>query len=662
MPINPTIEQLRDEIRRHEHQYYALDRPEISDAEYDRMMRQLQEWETAEPWLVTPDSPTQRVGGTVAAGFATVEHSPPMLSLANAFNLDDLKTWHNRCARRLGRDNFAMTAELKFDGLALRLIYRNGRLEQAATRGNGRQGEDVTHTVRTIKSIPLVLPKVHSDIAVRGEAYLPIQSFQELNRVRQERGDDVYANPRNAAAGAIRQLDPRQAAERDLRFWAYSLEHVDFRHNSHWQGLDMLKRATLPVCQYKVREHTVEGIAKFYDWMLAIRDNLPFEADGIVVKVSDYADQQELGETNHDPRWAIAWKFPAERQSTKLNRIWVSVGRFGKMTPMADLEPVTLDGAVVTNASLHNEGDIHRKDIRAGDMVYVERSGGVIPQVVGPVNRDPNRATTPFQWPSACPSCGGVISQREPGDADRWCLNVDCGSKPVAALKHFVSKDAMDIDGMGRVICENLVGTGLVNPGEIFTFTVEDLETLDKVGRKTAEKLYENIQAAKQRPMERVLYSLGIFRLGHHVSRLLAERYETMDEVMALTYEDLVGIEGIGASIAESVLAGLQSSRVVALVQELRADGVVLEWPREHKEHRAGALSGQRVCVTGTLSGMTRKEAEAAVNDHGGEVAKDVTKSTTLLVVGEKPGSKVAKAERNGVKIWSEEQFAAAIA
>ena len=656
------MHELQSQIRHHDHLYYNANRPEITDTEYDHLFNELREIERNHPDLVEPNSPTQRVGGTVTAGFATVVHEDPMLSLANASTSEDFMAWHARCVRGLGPEPFTLTAELKFDGLALSLTYRDGHLTRAATRGNGETGEDVTHTVRTIRNVPLVLPgHAPGDTFVRGEAYMPIPAFQTLNEERLRQGEYTYANPRNAAAGAVRQLDPSQTDKRDLRFWAYTLQHADHgTYDSHWENLNLMSKMGLPVNEQRTHGTSAGEIIEYYDEMLRLRADLPFEADGIVIKVDERHHQQELGTTGHDPRWAIAWKFPSQQTTTQLKGIYISMGRFGKLTPVADLEPVSLDGATIQHASLHNEEDIRRKDIRPGDVVVIERAGGVIPQVVGPVNDDPDRPERPFVMPEECPECGDRV-QHFPEDAAHWCVNDDCGSKPVEALKHFVSKDALDIEGMGPVICQNLVDSGMVrNPGQIFQLTVADLQSLDRMGSKSATRIHGNIQDAMNRPLDRTLYSLGIYRLGHHVSRQLASTCNSVDEAASLSREQLMNLDGISDKIADSVITGFANQRTRETIEAMRDAGVALQHTEEEQPMSQSIkplFEGMRICVTGTLSLMTRNEAEGYISTLKGTPDSNVTKKTDVLVIGDKPGSKVAKAEKNGTKVWDEGQF-----
>ena len=498
---------------------------------------------------------------------------------------------------------------------------------------------------------------------------MPIGALEKLNELREAQGAEQYANPRNAAAGGIRQLDPAQAARRELRFWAYTLLSADgTTGDSHWDNLERLQELGLPVNRRRVRANSVDEIARYYEDVLAARDELPFEADGIVVKVDSLEEQQELGATGHDPRWATAWKFPAVQVTTRLNGISISVGRFGKLTPVADLEPVQVDGVTVEHASLHNQDDIRRKDIRAGDVVILERAGGVIPQVVGPLNGDPDRETKPFEMPRECPACGSPV-QHDPDAAAHWCVNERCGSRPLEMLKHFVSKEAFDIEGMGPMICEQLVRRGMVqNPAQVFELTVQQLQSLDRMGRKSAERVHRNIQSAKERPLERVLYSLGIYRLGRHVSGELAAACRSVDEVMEISHEDLISMDGISDKIAASVLNGFGKELTREMIETMRGAGVALEHTTEvehemPEQDKPQPFAGKRICVTGTLtmSGMSRNDANRRITDLGGTPATDVNKNTHILVTGEKTvsQSKVAKARKLGVTVWEEGDFLA---
>ena len=453
----------------------------------------------------------------------------------------------------------------------------------------------------------------------------------------------------------IRQLDPSRAARRDLRFWAYALEHADTGiRESQWDNLDHMGEMGLPVHKSRIRSQTPAEVFEYYRQMVEVRSGLPFEADGIVIKIDAHRYQQQLGSTGHDPRWAIAWKFPCAEARTRLNRIFISMGRFGKLTPVAELEPVSLDGATIRHASLHNESDIRRKDIRAGDIVVIKRAGGVIPQVTGPADTDPGRSTTRFSMPQHCPEYREPVRQ-SPDDAAHWCDNDNCGSKPVEALKHFVSKDSFDIDGLGPVICKAMITSGLVtNPGEVFHLTAEQIRSLDRMGPKLAERIHDSIQGAKSRPLHRVLYALGIYRLGHHVSAQLARRCNSLEEARRLSRDDLMRLNGINEKIADSVLAGFAKRRTIETIRGMRDAGVVLERTERAEPTAPNStplFEGTRICVTGTLKHMTRDEAQEHIRTLRGTAVSTVTKRTDVLVVGAKPGSKVAKARQTNTII-----------
>ena len=667
------VRQLRDETRKHEHLYYNLDSPEITDREFDSLMRELRDIEDGNPDLADPHSPTRRVGGAAVSGFGEVEHPTPMLSLGNVFNREEFDAWHRRTARAGagGSPYMPLTAEPKIDGLAIRLRYEQGRLTLAATRGNGRTGEDVSHTVRTARNIPLMLTagpgaKIPPVLEVRGEIYLPKSAFGSLNREREEQGEYLYANPRNAAAGAIRQLNPKAAAGRGLLAWVYSVQEPVPSHGSHVLALEDLRRLGLPVNPLTKHLNTPEQTERYYRKVMEAREKLDYEIDGIVVKVDLLEVQRHLGNTGHEPRWAIAWKFPAERVTTVLKKVNVSPGRFGRLTPVAVLEPVAVGGVTVHSASLHNETDMNKKDIRVGDTVILERAGDVIPQVTGPANTDPDRETPVFRMPEECPSCGEKARTRE-GETGHWCDNEDCPSRLPERLKHFVSKRSMDIEHLGPHVAESLIREGKVtDPSDLYRLTKEDLAGLERMGERSAERIMKSIEDSRRRPLDRVLYSLGIHRLGREVSGLLAERHNSVDQVAALDEEELARIEGIGPKIAQSVAQGMNSARVRKTIAGLKAGGVRMETePEEGKEKEEKmqerqenpVFAGRVFVVTGKIEGMTRGEAEGEIRARGGRTASSVTISTDVLVTGEKPGSKLDKANRLGIRIMDQKEF-----
>ena len=654
------INELRAEIRRHDRFYYAEQAPVINDTAYDQLMTELKNLEVTHPELYDPNSPTQRVGAEPASYFDPVEHPIPMLSLGNAFSNEDFLAWHRRVRNLLGQKSFRMVAELKIDGLAMRLNYENGELVLGATRGNGTTGEDVTHNVRTVRNLPLVLTgDLPANLEVRGEVYLPIQEFHRVNAERAQSGDYQYANPRNAGAGAVRQLDPSVAYSRGLKAWIYSLNSTgaDPFPESHWEALQMLRDHGLPINPLTQVCQTPAEVEAFYAKMLSKRGEWDYEADGIVVKVDEIADQNELGFVSREPRWAIAWKFPAERVTTKLLDIEISLGRFGRLTPVAVLEPVSVGGVTVQNATLHNEEDIQRKDIRVGDLVVIERAGDVIPQVIGPAQREGNEHLPVFKMPAQCPVCQcRVVS--EPDDASHWCPSPDCPNRLLRHLIHFVSKRAMDIDGLGSQWCEVFIQQGLVdNVSDLYRLTGEQLLDLDRMGKRLAVRILNNIHASRQQPLERVLYSLGIYRLGREVSDLLAERYTSVDEISQLSREELTSIEGIGPKIADSVASAFETKRVQNLIAGLKAGGVQMEQEKNIMQTTNGPWSDKMFVVTGRIEGMTRQEAETRIRMAGGETSSSVTRKTNFLVVGDKPGSKLTEAQNLGVKVLDEATF-----
>ena len=665
-------EELRRQIRLHDHHYYNMQSPLVSDAEYDALMEQLRQLERESPGVRDPSSPTQRVGGAVSAGFAEMLHPEPMLSLSSAPCLEEFAEWHLRTARRLGTDQFAMNVEPKIDGLAVRLAYRNGQLVLGVTRGNGTSGEDVTHNVRTVRNLPLTLGPQPGEagppsvLDVRGEIYMPRSAFEDANRERDEQGEARYSNPRNAASGGLRQLDPELASKRDLRAWIYADQGS--RTNSHRTSLRNLADLGLPVNPLDRLCWTIPEVAEFHREMLDLRGTLDYEIDGIVVKVDHPPSQRKLGTTNREPRWATAWKFPSGQNVTRLREIRVSHGRFGRLTPVAVLDPTEIGGVTVQSASLHNEEDVRRKDIRAGTMVVIERAGDVIPQVTGPADQDENRRAEPFMMPDRCPACGTRVETRG-NETGHWCPNQDCPALLPEQLKSFVGKRAMDIDGLGEHWCQEMVDRGLVtNAGDLFFLTRKQLLKLDRMGEKLADRILRNIEASRAQPLERVLYSLGIFRLGREVSSKLTAEYTTMAEISGLDREQLQAIEGIGPEIARSVVLGFRSERVRMTLDLMEEAGVNLRGRIKEKgdsgdmADQNGTLEGKAFVVTGKLEGMSRQEAEVLIRKHGGSAGSSVTKSTDYLVVGAKPGSKLARATQLKTKILDQEQFEALIA
>ena len=669
--IIETLERLRKEVSFHDYRYHALDDPQISDAEYDRLTRSLRELEAEHPELVTPDSPTQRVGAGPVEGFDEVRHVLPMLSLANAFSYQELEAWHNRVTHLLEGAQFQMVCELKIDGLAVSLTYEHGRLVRGATRGDGFRGEDVTANLRTVRSIPLSLlsaaPRV---LEVRGEVYLPAESFRRLNEEREARGEPLYANPRNTGAGSVRQLDPRITASRNLEVFVYGLGHAEngdstsmpenhWEPDNHWDSLGVLQGLGFRTNPHNVICTELEQVEDLFRSWLERRHDLPYAADGIVVKVNLFRFQDVLGYVGREPRWAIAYKFPAERVVTRLVKIGINVGRTGSLNPYAELEPVNVSGATVKMATLHNEEDIRRKDIREGDWVVVERAGDVIPQIVGPVLERRTGDEREFHMPGRCPECGTPVVK--PGDeAMHRCPNTSCPAQFFELLKHFVSKGAMDIDGLGERWCRILIDQGLVSDvAGLYRLKVDRLLELDRMGEKLAARILENLERSKERPLSRIIYALGIFHVGSEMADLLEQRYASLAQLSEATVDDLTAIPGIGPKIAASIVGYFTVERNLDVIQKLRDAGVRL-FQETPSGEGAGAgldlpLVGLSFVLTGTLSSLSRSQAEKRVKELGGGTTSGVTKKTSYLVVGLDPGSKLEDAQRLGTELLDEE-------
>lgn len=656
--------ELRRELNYHNLRYYQMDDPVISDGQYDALLRELQEIERAHPELQTVDSPTLRVGGDPSPAFSEVQHARPMLSLGNAFDFEELEAWHRRVTGLLDGAPFDMVCELKIDGLAVSLTYENGVLTQGATRGNGITGEDVTRNLRTIRTIPLSLKGfVPMNLEVRGEVFLPIEEFRRLNEERAERGDPLYANPRNTGAGTIRQLDPKVTAARNMQVWVYSLNSTEGVESieGHWEALEWLGSVGFRINPENRLCHTLDEVRDYYQSWLERRHDLPYEVDGVVVKVSPLALQDQLGIVGREPRWAIAYKFPAEQAVTKLLHIGINVGRTGSLNPYAVLEPVVVSGATVKRASLHNEEDINRKDIRVGDTVVIERAGDVIPQVVGPVLAQRTGSEPVFRMPERCPICDTLVVKNE-DDAMHRCPNLSCPAQFLELLKHFVSKGAADIDGLGERWCGILIKEGMVQDvADLYRLEKARLLELERMGDKLATRIMDNIEASKNRPLPRLLFALGITHVGSEVADLLSQNFIGVEELSKATEEDLTEVEGIGPKIAESIIAWFQDPENRRVIERLRASGVRLE--QEALPAAATAASGDApfagltFVVTGTLSAFSRSDAEGRIKGMGGKVTSSVTKKTSYVVVGESPGSKAAKAGQLGIPVLDEEDF-----
>ena len=656
------VAELREQINHHNYRYYVLDDTEVNDSEYDRLMVELRGLEEEHPSLVTAESPTQRVGANPADGFEQVQHRLPMLSLGNAFNEEDLQAWYRRIKGLLDDADFNLVCELKIDGLAVSLTYQDGVLVQGATRGNGTVGEDVTQNLRTIRSIPMSLtgdPPPY--LEVRGEVYLPIEEFQRLNVEREKLGEPLYANPRNTGAGSVRQLDSKVTASRNMRIWVYSLGDIgeSERPSEHSDSLRWLNGMGFRINPENRVCETLEEVVDYYHSWVEKRHDLPYEIDGVVIKVDPFAYQDSLGVVGREPRWAIAFKFPAEQAVTRLLDIGINVGRTGSLNPYAILEPVIVSGVTVRQASLHNVEDINRKDIRVGDWVTVERAGDVIPQVVGPILERRTGQEEVFEMPVDCPVCGTLVVKPE-SEAMHRCPNTSCPAQFFELLKHFVSKGAMDIDGLGEQWCGILIENDLVEDvAGLYRLDKEELLKLDRMGDKLATKIMTNVEASKQRPLHRILFALGIIHVGSEIAELLTQRYASLNEMAGANLEDLTEIPGIGPKIAESVVDYFAVPHNQQVLKDLADSGVVLHHELQEVHEAPGDLpfSRKNFVVTGTLSEFTRREAEASIKTLGGSVASAVTRKTDYLVAGTSPGSKVAAAGRLGTEILDEAAF-----
>jgi len=656
------IEQLRDEIRRHDELYYVGNAPEISDREYDQLLENLQQLEAEHPELITPDSPTQRVGGRPAEGFAEVVHTRQMLSLDNSYNIDELRAFDERCRRLAEGRPLEYVAELKIDGLSLSLQYEDGVLARGVTRGDGRIGEDVTQNARTIRSVPLRLKsdakRIDSGLEVRGEVFIPLEVFRRTNAEREEQGEPKFANPRNAAAGAIRQLDSRLVARRKLDMFAYDLL-VNGRKPfpTHWEALDWMEQAGFRVNPHRKLCTTIEEVIDFANEKEVLRDDLGYEIDGLVVKVNSTALQDEFGATSKAPRWAIAYKYPARQASTKVLDIFVSVGRTGALTPVAFLEPVFLAGTTVSRATLHNEDEIRRLGVKIGDWVMIEKSGEIIPKVLSVVTSKRTGEEKEFKPPKHCPVCGGVISRPE-GEVVARCVAADCTAQLLGKLLHFASRRAMRIEGLGVSLAEQLIAEKLVKDvGDLYTLTLDQVAGLERMAKKSATNLLSQIEASKSRDLSNLIYALGIRHVGERTGGILTHEMGSLERLATATVEELDAIPEIGLTVAESVHDWFDDEGNRALCDRLRAAGVRTEAERRSSAQADERLAGKQFVLTGTLASFTRDEARALIEARGGRVNSSVSKKTDYVVAGEAAGSKLDKAESLGVAIIDETAF-----
>lgn len=657
--IQSRVNELHDLLNQYGYEYYVQDNPSVPDSEYDKLLRELIDIEEAHPEFRSPDSPTVRVGGEVQSSFEKVNHDTPMLSLGNAFNEQELRRFDQRIREQVGSVEYM--CELKIDGLAVSLKYVEGRFVQGLTRGDGTTGEDITENLRTIHAIPLKINEPLS-FEVRGEAYMPRSSFIRLNEEKEKNEEQPFANPRNAAAGSLRQLDPKLAAKRKLSVFLYSVnDFTDFDATNQSGALDELDRLGFKTNHERMRVGDIEGVLEYIEKWTKQREQLSYDIDGIVIKVNDIEQQDEMGYTQKSPRWAIAYKFPAEEVVTTLQDIELSIGRTGVVTPTAILDPVRVAGTTVSRASLHNEDLIHERDIRIGDSVVVKKAGDIIPEVVKSITERRTEGTLPYSMPTHCPSCDHELVRIE-GEVALRCINPKCQAQLVEGLIHFVSRQAMNIDGLGTKIIQQLYHHNVIKDvADIFYLTEDDLLPLERMGSKKVENLLKAIENAKTNSLEHLLFGLGIRHLGVKASQVLAEKYETMDRLLQVTEEELISIHDIGDKLAQSVVTYLENEDIKALIEKLKYKNVNMVYNGIKTSDIEGHpdFKDKTIVLTGKLQQLTRKEASAWLELQGAKVTSSVTKKTDLVIAGEDAGSKLTKAEKFGTEIWTEEQFVA---
>lgn len=656
--IKKRIEELREEIRHHEYRYYVLDSPEISDAEFDQLMTELENIEKEYPELITVDSPTQRVGGEPLEGFEKVEHTVAMLSLSNAFNEGELREFANRVYKLAGRKDIEFVIEHKIDGLSAILRYEDGQLSVGATRGNGVVGEDVSENIRTIRSVPLKFSKgINAEI--RGEVYISKGDFEKINERRLDNGDEPFANPRNAAAGSIRQLDPRIAAGRSLSMLAYDLLNVDGKNlKTHTEALEFLKDLGFKTNWFHRCKDINEVIELCNEWTEK-REELAYEIDGMVIKVNNLSLREELGTTAKSPRWAIAFKFPAQQKTTIIKDIIISVGRTGALTPTAILEPVQIAGSTVSRATLHNEDEIKRKDIKIGDRVLLQKAGDVIPEVIKVIKDKRDGSEELFSIPTKCPVCGADAVRQE-GEAVTRCINVtECPAQRREGILHFVSRNAMNIDGVGPALIDQLLENALIKDyADLYSLKMEDLLPLERMGEKSANNAINAIKESKGKPLHNLVFALGIRHVGAGVARVLTTVYSSIDELRKSKLAELEAIEEIGPVIAESIVNFFRGEHNQQVIEKLREQGIKMSVDKEENSSTVvDAVAGKRFVFTGGLDNLTRSEAKEKVISAGGKVSSSVSKNTDFVVAGESTGSKYDKARKLGLRILDEEEF-----
>ena len=654
------IADLRNIIEYHNKRYYQQDSPEISDTEYDRLMRELQDLESHHPEEFSATSPTQRVGASPLAKFVPFNHPSPMFSLGNAFSNEEIIEFDNRIKRLAGVENISYIAEPKLDGLAVNLIYENGIFKQGATRGDGTTGEDVTQNLKTISSLPLKMKHTSNNpapsfIEIRGEVYIEKEPFQKLNLRRIEDGEEPFANPRNAAAGSLRQLDSKITARRPLNIFLYSIgDAKDISFSTHWEALQTLAGWGFPVNKYIEQTRDINAGIKYFERIGIMRESLPYEIDGIVLKVDNLALQKILGNVSRNPRWALACKFPAAQATTVIKEILVGVGRMGTLTPVAIMEPVNVGGVMVSRATLHNEDEVIKKDVRVGDTVIVQRAGDVIPEVVKVIPEKRTGNEKKFKMPSQCPECGSEIVHFE-GEVAHRCVNISCPAQLKEHIRHFASRGAIDIEGLGEKVSAQLFDAKLIaDPADLYFLKKEQLVALDRQAEKSAQNLIEAIGKSKNPPLDKFIYALGIRHVGERTAKLLAARFGSMENIIAAKQEDLTAINEIGPEIAASIVEFFHEHKNIDVMNKFSKAGVK---PQKKEIDTNAPLQGKSFVFTGSMESMGRNDAKTIVENLGGSIHSSVTKKTTYIVAGSEPGSKLDKAKSSGVKIISEEEF-----
>ncbi len=662
--VEQRIADLRRQIRHHDHLYYTKDRPEISDAEYDRLFRELVDLETAHPDLVTGDSPTQRVGAPPLEELTKVSHEKPMLSLDSITDQDDVRAFDARMKREIETDQIVYTAEPKFDGLSVELVYDRGAFVRGSTRGDGLVGEDVTINLRTIRALPLQLdpgPSLPEHLVVRGEVYMRLDEFQALNRRMTERGEEAFANPRNAAAGSLRQLDSRITASRPLTLTCYDIMAISgTAPSTHWEELDAMAIWGLPVPEHRQRCRSIEEVLSFHAGTDGMRDSLPFEIDGIVVKLDRRTWQDQLGSKSRSPRWAIAFKFAPRKEITVIQDIAVSVGRTGTLTPLALLKPVEVGGVTISRATLHNADEVARKDVRVGDTVKVERAGDVIPAIAERVPIAGETRREPFVMPNHCPVCGSAVARE---GAYFYCTGQTvCVAQLKGAIEHFASKSALNIDGMGKKSIAQLVDGGFVRDlADLYSLTKEQILTLEGFADRSASLLLESIERSKSVSLDRLLMGLGIRQVGQHIARVLAKQFGTLPKLMSATQEDLLQVREVGPEISASLASFFSEERNRAVIARLIERGLTISPPTTENAAGSQRLAGKTFVFTGGLDGYSRDQAKQSVERQGGQVSSSVSKKTSFVVAGTDPGSKLDQAQKLGVRILTEAEFTALV-